>query len=52
MDGKECHEHSRFYAPCYLPIEGTIHPELAVMPEGHPCVVFGDKKMSTWNALV
>ena len=28
-DGRKCLEHSKNYAPCHLPIEGTVHPELA-----------------------
>ena len=31
-------------APCHLPIEDTVHPKLAVVPEGHPCFVCGEKK--------
>ena len=43
-DGRECREHSNNCAPCHLPIEGTVHPELAVVPEGLPCFVYGEKK--------
>ena len=43
-DRRECLEHSRNCAPCHLHIEGIIHLELAVMPEGFPCFVCGEKK--------
>jgi len=43
-DGRECREHSKNCAPCHLPIEGTVHPELAVVPDGLPCFVCGEKK--------
>ena len=43
-DGQECHEHSKNYAPCHLSIEGTIHPKLAVVPEGLPCFICEEKK--------
>ena len=43
-DGKECREHSKNCAPCHLSIEGTVHPELAVVLEGVPCFVCGEKK--------
>lgn len=43
-DGKECHEHSKNCVPYHLPIEGTIHPKLAVVPGSHPCFVLGEKK--------
>ena len=43
-DGRECREHSKNYAPCHLPIEGLIHHELVVVPEGLPCFVNGKKK--------
>ena len=42
-DGKECREHSKNYAQCYLPIEGTIYPELAVVSEGFPCFMCGQR---------
>ena len=32
-NGRECREHCKNCAPCYVPIEGTIHPELIVMPK-------------------
>ena len=43
-DDKECREHSKKCVPCHLPIVGTIHLELAVVPEGLPCFVRGEKK--------
>ena len=33
--------------PCHLPIEGTVYPELAVVPPGYKCVVSGEKKGAT-----
>ena len=44
-DGWKCCEHSKNCASCHLPIEGTIYPELAVMPEGLSCFVWGEKKI-------
>jgi len=29
---------------CHLPIEGTSHPKLAVVPIGLPCFICGEKK--------
>ena len=43
-DDRECRKHSKNCAPCHLPIEGTVHPELAVVPEGIPCFVCEEKK--------
>ena len=43
-DGRECREHSKNCTPCRIAIEGTVYPELAVVPEGLPCFVFGKKK--------
>jgi hypothetical protein len=43
-DGRECREHSKNCAPCHLPIDGSVHPELAVVPQGLPCYVCGEKK--------
>lgn len=43
-DGRECREHSKNCAPCHLPIDGSVHPELAVVPDGLPCFVCGEKK--------
>ena len=48
-DGRECREHYKNCAPCHLPIDGTVHPELTVMPEGLPCFVCGEKK---WAATM
>jgi hypothetical protein len=44
MDGRECREHSKNCAPCHLPIYGSVHPELAVVPQGLPYYVCGKKK--------
>ena len=51
-DGRECHEHSKNGAPCYLPIEGTVHPKLAAVPEGFPCFVcmINVNVVGTWHA--
>ena len=43
-DDGHCCKHSRHYAPCHLSIEGTIHPELAVVQEGLSCFVCGEEK--------
>ena len=43
-DGRECREHSKNCAPCHLPIDGSVHPELAVVPEGLPCFACREKK--------
>ena len=43
-DGMECHKHSKNYALCHLPIEGTIHLEPTIVPEDLPCFVCGEKK--------
>ena len=43
-DGKEYREHSKNCGPCHLSIEGTVHPELAIVPEDLPCLVYGKKK--------
>jgi hypothetical protein len=44
LEGKDDSEHSKNCAPCHLSIEGIVHPELAVVPEGLPCFVCGEKK--------
>jgi hypothetical protein len=47
LEGKNDRErskHSKNYAPCHLPIEGTVHPELAVVPKGLSCFMCGEKK--------
>jgi hypothetical protein len=51
-DAKECCEHSKNCVPCHLPIEGIVYPQLALVPEGLPCFVSGEKKMSGYYALV
>ena len=43
-DGQECRDNTKNCAPCHLPIEGTICPELAVVPAGYRYVVCGEKK--------
>ena len=43
-DGQECRDNTKNCAPCPLPIEGTIYPELAVVPANYRCVVCGEKK--------
>ena len=43
-DGRECREHSKNCAPCHFSIDDSIHPELAVVPDGLPCFVCGEKK--------
>ena len=43
-DGREYQEHSKNCAPYYLSINGSVHPELAVVPQGLPCFVCGEKK--------
>ena len=49
-DGKEYHEYSKNNAPCHLPIEGIVHPELTVMPEDFLCFVY--EEISGYYALV
>ena len=51
MDGKECREYSKNYAPCHLPIKCTIHLEMVVMPEGLPCLGVG-RQNNGYYALV
>ena len=43
-DGRECRKHSKNRVSCHLFIEVTVHHELAVMLEGFPCFVCGEKK--------
>lgn len=43
-DGQECQEHSKNWALCHFLIEGTLHPELTVVPKGLPCFVCHKKK--------
>lgn len=50
-DGRECREHSKNCALCHLSIDGSVHPELAVMPDGLPCFVCGEKKGATTMLL-
>ena len=44
LEGKDGREHSKNCVPCHLPIDGSVHPELAVVPQGLPCYVCGEKK--------
>ena len=44
-DGQEFRDHTKNCAPCHLPIEGIISPELAVVPTDYKCVVCGEKKV-------
>ena len=50
-DGQECRDHTKNYAPCHLPIEGIILPELVVVPAGYKCVVCREKKDATTMLL-
>ena len=50
-DGGDYRKHCRHYAPCHLSIEGTVHPELAVVPKGLSCFVCGEKK-NNYHAIV
>lgn len=43
-DAQKCQEHSKNYISCYLPIEGTLHPKLAIVLKGLPCFVCDEKK--------
>ena len=43
-DGRECREHSKNCALYHLPIDGSVHPELAIVPDGFPCFICGEKK--------
>ena len=42
-DGQEYRDNVKNCAPCHLPIEGTIQPELAIVPPGHKCFACGEK---------
>ena len=50
-DGREWREHSKNCAPYHLPIEGTVYPELAIVPESLPCFVCGKKKIAATMIL-
>ena len=50
-DGQECRDNTKNCAPCHLPIEGTILPELVVVPAGYKSVVCGEKKGATTMLL-
>jgi len=43
-DERECREYSKNCAPCHLPIKGTVHSELVVVPDGLLCFVCREKK--------
>ena len=47
----ECHEHYKNYVPYHLPIDGTVHPKLAVVTEGFPCFVCGKKRRAATMLL-
>ena len=51
-DGRECREHSKNCIPCHLSIEGTIHLELAVVPEGPSMFCVWTEEMSGYYVLV
>ena len=48
-DGKEYCKHSKNLSTCHLPIEGTVHPEPAVVLKDLPCFVCREKK---WAAMM
>jgi hypothetical protein len=43
-DGQECRDNTKNCAPCHLPIEGTVYPELAMVPTEYKCFVCGESK--------
>ena len=43
-DGRKWREHSKNRAPCHLPINDSVHLEVAVVPQGLPYFVSGKKK--------
>ena len=51
-DGQECRDHTKNCAPCHLPIEGIISPELAVVPAGYKYVVCGGEEGCSNNVVV
>ena len=42
--GRECHEQSKKCATCHLPIDGFVHPKLAIVLDGFRCFMCGEKK--------
>ena len=50
-DGQKCREYAKNCVPCHLRIDGSVHPELAVVPEGLRCFVCGEKKGLTTMLL-
>ena len=42
-DGRECCEYCKNCALCYLPIDGSVHPELAIVPDCFHCFMCGEK---------
>ena len=50
-DGQECRDNTKNCAPCHLPIEGIVYPELVVVPPGYKCKVCGEKKGATTMLL-
>ena len=51
-DGRGCREHSKNCAPYHLPIDGSVHPELAIVPDGLPCFVCSEKKGATFHVVM
>lgn len=43
-DGQGCRDNVKDCAPCHLPIEATICPELAIVPLGFRCFECREKK--------
>ena len=50
-DGRECCKHFKNCVPCHSSIEGTVYPELAIVPVGLPCFVCGEKKKTATMLL-
>ena len=45
-DGQECRDNTKNCAPCHLPIEGTICPELAIVPTSYRyCSMWREEKV-------
>lgn len=43
-DGRKCQKHSKNCTPCHLPIDGYVHPKLALVLDGLRCFVCSEKK--------
>ena len=50
-DGQECREHFKNCTSCHLPIKGTLHLKLAVVPEVLPCFICVEKKCAATMLL-